>query len=798
MRLKRNYYTGEWLYGIIVAFLLFYSYNTTFQYAIFGSRAVAVLCVLFACGAGIVIQKFTLPKKFDIWMFWYLLAFLSLFNNQDLLQDTQTRWLLPMAGIATILLLLNHTGWQTAFRGVVRFWVLFHAFFTIFFYIFQDFYLNSIVPLMPGTHEYLIKRFTEGSMAGLTAHYSTNGIYLGFGFMFFVTDVITNKAQTLKGKIKDCVLLVFVLAALILTTKRAHILFAAAATVVVFFVYYSNNNKFRWTCILGGGAAGLALFLIGAQFIPALANVLRRFVDFGGGEITNGRIWFWEYALEQFKEHPIFGLGWGGFKHSYFTAIGHYSSTSQYVDTHNTFLQILCEQGIVGILLFAGAVFGTFFITWKRLQTWRKTNASVPAEWTYRYALSLGIQAFFIFYCVTGNCLYDCEAFFVYILSCAMVYSLERKIDAGYLDRRQVGLLTFHQVMNYGAVLQCYGLKKMVESFGHVCEVIPHSCRKLKNNEKLIKLNKKLPVYLAKFASQGWGTLRKRLGFNAFLWDYCGMDRVEGPADYKPYDSVVVGSDQVWNLNLTAKDYTYFLEKPDNLKKIAYAASFGESDVPASEKERMLKAVEGFHAVSIREQAGQRWLAENGVPSTAVCDPVLLWGAENWINMVKDRKFREKKPYVLVYCVEKSATVFEYAKRIGKEKGLPVLYLNQNLFFKEKGLQYRRGVSPLQFLQYLYHADFVVTNSFHGTAFSIMFEKQFATDAIWHGKTNIRVDSLLQMTQLQHRRIQDIAANDYKDVYTPVDFLEARERLAAVRAHSKAFLETALNGKDGE
>ena len=269
MRLKRTYYTGEWLYGIIIGFLLFYSYNTTFQFAIFGSRMVGVACVLAACAAGILLQKHTLPKKFSIWMFWYLLAFLSLFNNQDLMQDTQTRWLLPMAGIATIIMLRKHTGWHISFRRAVRFWVLIHAFFTIFFYIFQDFYLQSIVPLITDNPSYLVGTFLEGGMPGITAHYSTNGIYLGFGFMFFVADVITVKNRTRNGILKDCALLAFVLVALILTTKRAHILFSAAATVVVFFVFYSNKNKFRWICILGGGAAGLALFLIGVmdQFI---------------------------------------------------------------------------------------------------------------------------------------------------------------------------------------------------------------------------------------------------------------------------------------------------------------------------------------------------------------------------------------------------------------------------------------------------------------------------------------------------------------------------------------------------
>ena len=151
--------------------------------------------------------------------------------------------------------------------------------------------------------------------------------------------------------------------------------------------------------------------------------MVNRFVNADGGELSNGRIWFWEFALEKFRQSPVFGIGWGGFKHYYHMRIGDYSSTSTTVDAHNVYLQILCEMGIVGFVAFLCAVSTTFKTTWSTLKRVCKNKRKYSNRVINELTLSIGMQVFFVLYCFTGNCLYDCEFFFVYAISCAMAFN---------------------------------------------------------------------------------------------------------------------------------------------------------------------------------------------------------------------------------------------------------------------------------------------------------------------------------------------------------------------------------------
>lgn len=261
-------------------------------------------------------------------------------------------------------------------------------------------------------------------MPGLTSHYSTNGVYLGLGLVFFVSDYIENIKRSKDARIKVICKILVVLFALILTAKRAHILFALMASFAMYYVYNSNKKMSRWIYISAAVLGLLFVFLIGAQFVPALENVLNRFVYADGGEVTNGHIWFWKFALKLFSESPIIGVGWGGFKHEYFKVIGRYGSTSDWVDAHCVFIQLLCEQGIVGLSLFLIATLTGLKNTWKTIKRARTNRIHLDNGVLQRLFVSFGIQCFFLLYCSTGNCLYDCEVFYIYGLALSMAYSL--------------------------------------------------------------------------------------------------------------------------------------------------------------------------------------------------------------------------------------------------------------------------------------------------------------------------------------------------------------------------------------
>ena len=117
------------------------------------------------------------------------------------------------------------------------------------------------------------------------------------------------------------------------------------------------------------------------------------------------------------------GIGWGGFKHEYYKVIGTYSTTSPWVDCHCVFLQVLCEMGVFGEILFLIATVGGLKLNWNYLKRAKRNQIIVTKNEIIVLTLTLGIQSFFLMYCVTGNCLYDCEAFFPYVLACAACFS---------------------------------------------------------------------------------------------------------------------------------------------------------------------------------------------------------------------------------------------------------------------------------------------------------------------------------------------------------------------------------------
>ncbi len=349
----------------------------------------------------------------------------------------------------------------------------------------------------------------------------------------------------------------------------------------------------------------------------------------------------------------------------------------------------------------------------------------------------------------------------------------------------KTGLLTFHHVLNYGAILQCFALQESIVGIGGSCKVIPYECQRLLENDRILKKGFPKPVQMAKYISQGYGTGRKKRNFRKFAEQYLDLaDSVR----WEEFDRIVVGSDQVWNLSLTGMDYTYMLENAD-CQKIAYAASFGEAPVPKSEEGRLMKAIRQFDSLSMRERASCEMLRSRGIDAAEVVDPVLLMEECRWSDLAARSAVERPKHYILIYCVEKSQEVFRYARKVSEAFGYPIVYLNQNLLFREKDFIYRRGVSPGQFLAWIREADFIVTNSFHGTAFSVIFEKKFASDTQWHGGENQRMVNLLEKLHLKGRAIQCLPEDD---IDREIDYKTVKKQLYECRSQSRDYLRKAL------
>lgn len=323
----------------------------------------------------------------------------------------------------------------------------------------------------------------------------------------------------------------------------------------------------------------------------------------------------------------------------------------------------------------------------------------------------------------------------------------------------RIGILTFHDANNYGAVLQAYALKKKLSEFGEASIINyynPFFHKRLNYGikEKIIELiysdeNKKRINAFKNFRNKYLKTNNEVIT----------KDNIISLND--KYDCFITGSDQVWNLNCSGNDDTYFLDfVKDSKKRNSYSASFGTSDIHLNYKH--LNMIKSFNKISVREKSGCTYLRDNNINSYETCDPVFLLKKEEWVSITKE--INEK--YILIYEVVNGNKILEFAKKIAKLKGYKIKMItssNKPIF----GVETIRNAGPIEWLNLLKNAQYVITNSFHGLAFSLIFNKQFNIELLSNSNSNARIIDLLKDLSLENRIIDKYNWNeiiDYKEV----------------------------------
>ena len=359
--------------------------------------------------------------------------------------------------------------------------------------------------------------------------------------------------------------------------------------------------------------------------------------------------------------------------------------------------------------------------------------------------------------------------------------------------------ITCHDVYNHGASLQAYALQTYLESIGHTIEIIGYKPDYLSRHYQLWNVDNSVydkpiikQLYLvAKLPVRLLALKRKRL-FDIFTKKYLKLTtkRYHSSEELKrnppQADVYIAGSDQIWNtLFQTGRDDAFYLDfAPSSAKRISYAASFATEDVADEYRPFIRKMLQNFDAVSIRERCSLPLLASLGrTDGVAVCDPVFLLTREQWENMLPNQQIHEK--YLLVYDTEYSPKVKEIAKRIAKEKKLKIYNVSAfRIGYADKDLW---ASSPTDFVQLIRDASYVVSNSFHATAFSLIFERDFCVVNRTEG-INERMKSLLEGYHLEERMVSAYAALPLASI----DYQEVRILLQKDIDYSKDFLEKAL------
>lgn len=358
----------------------------------------------------------------------------------------------------------------------------------------------------------------------------------------------------------------------------------------------------------------------------------------------------------------------------------------------------------------------------------------------------------------------------------------------------KLSCLTFHDSSNYGAVLQTYALQTFLTSMGHEYEVINYSNAEKRKFDSLTGRNRELslPLYLYKLAELPLEAYKKQK-FQSFSDRYLNktprfytMEELRNYA--KNRDAIVVGSDQVWNASMIRQDSAYFLKFTEKRKKLSYAASLGVSKVTDSQRRFYEEMLADFDRIAVREQSGAKLIEEiSGKAAEVVLDPTLLLTREDWgkiCSPVPDR------PYIFAYILRHDPKVQDFLKKLQKQTGLPVRYVTRGYVSA-----LRDGAtcvpSPEEWVSQIMNAEYVVTTSFHGTAFSVNFKRTFFTfvDGDITNGTNSRQVDFLRSVGLESRLNPSYPGEICLDA---PDFSQVDTVLTRKREEARAYLEKAL------
>lgn len=364
----------------------------------------------------------------------------------------------------------------------------------------------------------------------------------------------------------------------------------------------------------------------------------------------------------------------------------------------------------------------------------------------------------------------------------------------------KIGILTYHSGFNYGACLQAFALQTTLKKLGYYSEIINFETERFVASREMFSRHPKRIKEFIKLASRlpYWKSLHKREElFNNYTFDilhstprYKTEKEVVEHAD--EYDCIICGSDQIWNLSqkdAPAANLLFYLNFPKKQRRIAYAVSFGGWVKEARNyKDEILPWLKLFDAISVREVSGVYFLKSLGLDCSLALDPTVLLDKEDYEPICAPRLIPNK--YILMFGWNTNKDLIDAAKEVSKKLNLPVYNIVPPPRAMFSSIPRKLDVGPCEFLSMIKNADFVVTNSFHGTAFSTIFEKPYVS--IVSGKADTRMDSLLKQLGLSNHLVTKDNVNI--DEMLSADFNSVKDKKAALRKDSLDFLKSSLRG----
>jgi len=361
------------------------------------------------------------------------------------------------------------------------------------------------------------------------------------------------------------------------------------------------------------------------------------------------------------------------------------------------------------------------------------------------------------------------------------------------MGKTRIGIVTFHRAVNYGAVLQAYALQKSVEKLGINCDIIDYRNKKLEESYHEHSLRKcRTPKDFAKFFLRPKTKQPKYKKFQAFRETHLSLSAPCSTAEELSkladgYDSFIVGSDQVWNYNITGFDSSYFLDfVEDQKKRNAYAASFGIDTIPLEYQEQYKNYLDGLNYIAVRERQGQKIIKDlTGRDVEIVLDPVLLLSEKEWSQISANPIEMPKGDYILSHHYSRTPTMNAFLERLSKKTGCKILSVFRGSRDPMNAIT-ADDPGPLEFIKLYKDARYVVTNSYHGAIFAIIFQKNFFLEMLPPpAKVNSRLRMLLDLFDLGSREIID---GENFHINEPIKYEKVLEILSQERERSINYL----------
>lgn len=369
---------------------------------------------------------------------------------------------------------------------------------------------------------------------------------------------------------------------------------------------------------------------------------------------------------------------------------------------------------------------------------------------------------------------------------------------------------------NYGTSLQGYAMLKKIQQLGYEVEVI-HYVKQLSTIQKIkfvanaIRAGEWKSIVarltakrtLKKYPQYAAGIAKRTKAVNAYkakkllplFHTYVGYDALhKGSLNY---DAVVVGSDQVWTPMSLPNKFFNLLFVDDSVHKIAYASSFGVSEIPSFQRKETGLYLDRFYRIGVREERGKEIVEElSHQKATVVADPTLLLTREEWEAEISDARPNESEPYIFCYFLGTNQEARKAANQLRKQTGYKIITIRHMDEYVPEDEQFGDeapyNVDPNDFVKYISKAAYVCTDSFHCTVFSILFHRQFMTfyrfaEGSKTGR-NSRINSLFDLFELQER----LYKGDINKITNPIDYNSVDKKLSELRKESISFLNECL------